>query len=143
MFEKLYGQDIYLDDTLQAAIAANGEAVLSDGVRTALQDIWLRLYTPYGTLFYDKNFGSRIHLFVKDENNPLNRAGLCAEVVRCLNEEPRIVFGTPTCEVLAWDPIEGITLGAGFELIDETHQFNLVFTVDSDLVMVINDVNPV
>ena len=141
MKEDLYGQDILLGDALQAVVAANGEAVLSDGLQTVLQDVKLRLFTPLGSLFYDVAFGSLIHEFVKDEDTELTRQALCAEVETRLNEEPRIVPETPQCEVLSWDP-DGVTLKASFLLIDETHPFNLVFRVGGDLTEVIADVNP-
>ncbi len=139
MNEELYGQDILLDSAMQATIAANGEAVLSDGLESVLQDIKLRLFTPLGSLFYDVGFGSLIHEFVKDEDTEFNRHSLAAEVETRLNEEPRIVPESPYCEVLTWDPT-GVTLRATFMLIDETHAFNLVLTISDDMEMVISDV---
>ena len=41
----LWGQDIALDDSGQARVAANGELLLTDGVETGVQDIRLRLFT--------------------------------------------------------------------------------------------------
>ena len=39
----LWGQDIALDGSGQARVAANGELVLTDGVDTGVQDIRLRM----------------------------------------------------------------------------------------------------
>lgn len=140
MYEDLYGQDIKLDDALQAAIAANGEAILADGVATVLQDIRLRLVTPLGTLFYDTAFGSLVYEYVKDENTPANRRGLAAEVAKRIDLDARVVPGSARCTIAAWDET-GITLTATFRLIGETHPYNLVITVDSDMEMVMNDVS--
>lgn len=57
----LWGQDIALDESGQAKIAASGELILTDGLETGLQDIRLRLFTRLGTLFYDEDFGSLLH----------------------------------------------------------------------------------
>ncbi len=140
MNEDIYGQDILLDDTLRAVVAANGEAVVSDGLQTVLQDIKLRLFTPLGSLFYDVNFGSLIHEFVQDEDGELARQALCAEVETRLNDEPRIVPESPYCEVVSWDP-NGVILKAAFRLIDETHPFNMVIQAGGDMEMVVNDVD--
>lgn len=139
MLEEIYGQDILLDSTGQAVILASGEAQLSDGIETVLQDIKLRLFTPYGSLFYDRLFGSYLIDFVKDENTESNRIAVTAEVKRCINREPRVRPGTVTCTLVSWDHT-GIVLRAVFSLIDVSHPFNMVITVDSDMEVVINDV---
>lgn len=126
---------------MQAAISANGEAVISTGIQTVLQDIKLRLFTPLGSLFYDSNFGSRIVEFVRDENTPFSRSALIAEVKKRIVLDPRVVQSSVKAEILSWD-LEGISVEAGFNLISETNPFNFVITVNSDLEMVIKDVNP-
>ena len=50
----IWGQDIALDASGQARVAANGELVLTEGVETGVQDVRIRLSTYLGTLFYDK-----------------------------------------------------------------------------------------
>lgn len=139
--EEIYGQDILLDSDNQALVAANGEAVVSDGIQTVLQDIKLRLFTPLGELFYDREFGSRIHEFVKDENTPATRMALVAEVARRIGLEPRVQLGTVRCRLLKWDP-EGVVLRADFYLIAVDHPFNLVIEIDESKALVIKDVNP-
>lgn len=141
MQEELCGEDILLDEAMQAVITANGEAAVSSGIETALQDIRLRLLTPLGSLFYDKEFGSEIINFVKEENTPGSRLALVAEVKRRVNMDPRVSFGTVTCEILSWDHT-GITLLTKFELIEEPNPFNLVIEIGADMEMVIKDVNP-
>jgi len=140
MREEIYGQDILLDEQLQAIVAANGEVMVADGIQTAVQDIRLRLSTPLGSLFYDRDFGSRIPDFFHAENTLGNRQALCVEVVRRLNLEPRVDTGTPTCKVMAWDYM-GVTLMATFNLIDEDHPYNLVIEINEDMEVVIKDVN--
>ncbi|MBW2599331.1 MAG: baseplate assembly protein [Deltaproteobacteria bacterium] len=141
MREEIYGQDILLDGNMQASLAATGEAVTSDGIQTVLQDIKLRLFTPLGSLFYDKEFGSRIIEFVKDENTMGNRLALIAEIKSCINAEPRVVPGKTQCKVESWDHT-GVVCEASFEIIDETHPFNLIIDINSDMEIVIKDVNP-
>lgn len=141
MREEVYGQDILLDETMQAVTAANGEAVVSDGIQTVLQDIRLRLFTPLGSLFYDRNFGSRITDFFHAENTLGNRQALVAEVTRRLNLEPRVEPGTATSTIMSWDHM-GITMTATFYLVEEDHPFNFVIEIDEDKEMIIKDVNP-
>ncbi len=68
MSNNLWGEDIVIDSTNSPKIASNGELLLTSDVDTPLQDIKLRLFTPLGSLFYDKNFGSLIHEFIFDDN---------------------------------------------------------------------------
>jgi hypothetical protein len=64
----IFGQDIKIDESGQALVAANGELILTAGVETGVQDVRLRLETPLGELFYDIDFGSLIHEFFLDES---------------------------------------------------------------------------
>ena len=138
---EIYGQDILLDEKMQALLAATGEPVTSDGIATVLQDIKLRLFTPLGGLFYDKDFGSELIKFVKDENTLGSRIALTAEIKMRINMEPRVVPGKTSCKILSWDNT-GVVCEAQFELIDATHPFNLIIKIESDKDMVIKDVNP-
>lgn len=139
---EIYGQDILLDEKMQALLAATGEPVTSAGTATVLQDIKLRLFTPLGGLFYDKNFGSELIKFIKDENTVSSRIALTAEVKMRINMEPRVIPGKTRCKILAWDHT-GVVCEAQFELIDVTHPFNLVIEMNSsNKDMVIKDVNP-
>lgn len=141
MKEEIYGQDILLGENMQAVTAATGEVVVSDGIQTALQDIKLRIFAPLGSLFYDKGFGSRLIEFVKDENSLANRLAVITEVKGCVNMEPRVAPGKTQCKIISWDHA-GIVCEASFELIDETHPFNLIIEINSDMEIVIKDVNP-
>ena len=141
-WDALCGQDILLDETMQPVVAANGELVLSTGRETVLQDIRLRFFIYLGELFYDAEFGSIIRDWVHDENTPLNRRSLCAEVVRRLHLDPRVAPGSGACSVAEWDE-NGITLNGSFRLIDETNTFNLVITMDDDITVIIDDIDPV
>lgn len=142
MSNELYGQDILLDDNLQAVVAANGDMVYTTGVQTVIQDIKLRLLTPMGSLFYDCDFGSGGIEFIKDENTLSNRLALAAEVERQVNKEQRVVVGSARAEILSWDH-KGVSISVNFNLIDEDHPFNLVILAgQSDkLDMVIKDVS--
>jgi hypothetical protein len=138
----LFGRDIKLGDDGRALVAANGELLLTDGAETGVQDIRLRLGTPLGELFYDIEFGSLVHEWYRDENTQGNRAGFEAEVVRRIEEDPRVTLGTVSCKVTTWNE-HGFTAQAAWEFIGEDHPFNLVISYDSDKKeMVIRDVNP-
>lgn len=139
--DEIFGQDIKLDGSGQALVAANGELVLTQGPETGSQDIRIRLFTPLGTLFYDKEFGSRIHEWIKDENSLSARMAFCAEVTRRIRLDPRVVFGSETCGILAWDHT-GIQAGVSWRFIDVDHIFNLVIETNSNMEMVVKDVNP-
>ncbi|NDY73990.1 baseplate assembly protein [Desulfobacter hydrogenophilus] len=136
-----FGQDIRLDENMQAMVAANGELYLTDGVDTGCQDIKLRLFTPLGSLFYDNAFGSKVYLWVKDENHLAGRLAFCGEVVRRMRMDPRVVPGSEACSILSWDHT-GITAAVSWRFIDVTHAQNLVIEVGTDnMEMVIKDVS--
>ena len=99
----LWGQDIALDESGQARIAASGELILTDGVETGLQDIRLRLFTRLGTLFYDDEFGSLVHDWILEESTEATRAAFCSEVVMRVEADPRVALGSVSCSVLLWD----------------------------------------
>jgi hypothetical protein len=137
----LFGQDIKLDASGQALVAANGELLLTVGVETGVQDVCLRLWTPLGELFYDVEFGTLIHEWYRDENSQSSRMAFEAEVERRIEEDPRVVLGTVSCSITHWDET-GFTASAQWEFIGEDHPFNLVISYNSDkLEMVIKDVN--
>jgi hypothetical protein len=140
--DDVFGQDIKLGTDGQALVAANGELILTVGVETGLQDIRLGLQQPLGELFYDSEFGSLIHLWMKEENTGSNRAGLVAEVETRIENDPRVKLGSITCSVLKWDET-GIDLQASFEFITEDQPYNLVVSYDAEKKeMVVKDVNP-
>jgi len=138
----IFGQDIALDESMQARVAANGELVLTVGTETGLQDVKLRLFTYLASLFYDKNFGSLLPDWIYEDNTEENRIGFAAEVKRRLNLDPRIQPGTVSCSVTDWDETS-IQAEASFDFIDTDHTENLVITVDKPKKeMVIKDVDP-
>ncbi len=126
---------------MQAVVAANGELCLTDGVETGCQDIKLRLFTPLGGLFYDREFGSKIHLWIKDENFLSARLAFCGEVVRRLRMDPRVIVGSESCSIRTWDST-GISADVSWRFIDVDHVLNLVIEMGTDnMEMVIKDVN--
>jgi phage baseplate assembly protein W len=139
--EEIYGQDIKLDENMQALVAANGELLLTDGPETGSQDIKLRLFTPLHELFYDKDFGSLLHQWIQEENTLTTRMAFEAEVLRRVRIDSRVVVGSESCTILAWDN-QGIKASVSWQFIDTTHPFNLVLEVGTDKEMVIKDVNP-
>lgn len=139
--EEIFGQDIRLDENMQAMVAANGELYLTEGVDTGCQDIKLRLFTPLGGLFYDKEFGSKIHLWVKDENFLSARLAFCGEVVRRLRLDTRVVVGSEACSIRTWDHT-GISADVSWRFIGVDHPLNLVIEMGTgNMEMVIKDVN--
>lgn len=142
---ELFGSDIALDSSFEPRIAANGELLLAHGVDTANQDIMLRLYTPLGELFYDKGFGSLIHLFVQEDSTPEVRAALCAEVARRIGMDPAVIVGSVSCAVLSWSE-KLVTLQAAYQLIAEDHPRNLVLRLGTEAgdmtAEVLSDVDP-
>ena len=138
----IYGQDILLDEKMQPKIAANGEALLTDGPQSVVQDIRLHLWIGREGLFFDTSWRAYVLDFIKDENPAANRMALCAEVARRIHDDQRVVPGSASCTVIVWDHT-GISLAAEFMLIGEDHPFNLVVEAGGDKTeMVIKDVNP-
>ncbi|WP_294622871.1 baseplate assembly protein [uncultured Bilophila sp.] len=137
----LWGQDIALDESGQAKIAASGELILTDGLETGLQDIRLRLFTRLGTLFYDEDFGSLLHDWILEESTEANRAAFCSEVVMRVEADPRVELGSVSCSVLLWDERQ-LTARVRWTFIGEDHPLNLVLQIDkSTQTAVIQDVH--
>jgi len=138
----IFAQDIALDTSGQAKVAANGELMLTTGPQTGVQDIRLRLDTYIESLFYDKGYGSTLRDWVMDENTELARIGFAAEVKRRIGEDPRVSAGSASCSVTQWDEL-GIRADASWRFIDSDHVFNLVIETDaSKKEMVIRDADP-
>jgi phage baseplate assembly protein W len=140
--DDIFGQDIKLDATMQAVVAANGELVLTTGAETGVQDIRIRLFTPLGSLFYDTEWGSLVHNWFLEENSESARMGFEAEMARRVRTDPRVQLGSVSCTVTAWDE-NGIAASLSFTFIEEDHPYNLVITLDSEKKeLVISDVRP-
>lgn len=139
--EDIFGQDIKLDANGQAMVAANGELVLTEGAETGVQDIQIMLETPLGSLFYDKDFGSLVHHWKKEENTLSNRMGFEAEVKRRINSDSRVRFGSASCKIRSWDE-NGIIADATWQFIENNHVYNFVIQTGDSMEMVMKDVNP-
>jgi hypothetical protein len=138
----IFAQDIALDASGQAKVAANGELVLTTSPQTGVQDIRLRLDTYIESLFFDKGYGSTLRDWVMEENTELARIGFAAEVKRRIGEDPRVSVGSAYCSVTQWDEL-GIRADASWRFIDSAHVFNLVIEADhSKKEMVIRDADP-
>jgi len=141
--DDIFGQDIKIDNDLQAVAAANGElALTNDGPETGCQDIRLRLFTRFGELFYDIEFGSLIHDWIREESTLATRMAFEVEIQRRVQADPRVQVGSVLCSIDTWDET-GITATVSWQFIDEDHPFNLVIEYNSEkMEMVIKDVNP-
>ena len=137
----LWGQDIALDDSGQAKVAANGELVLTSGVETGVQDIKLRLFTRLGALFYDLDFGSLISDWFYEDSTATTRAAFLAEVTMRVEEDPRVVVGSVKSSYLAWDE-KSLTVAVEWRFINEEQPLNLVLQADKSVrELVIKDGN--
>lgn len=137
----LWGQDIALDDAGQARVAASGELILTEDVETGVQDIRLRLFTRQGSLFYDREFGSRIYDWILEESTAQTRAAFVCEVVRCIEGDPRVVIGSVSCSVAKWDERELYAVAA-WRFVDVDHPLNLVLQANKAVKeLVIKDVD--
>ena len=137
----LWGQDIALDDSGQAKVAANGELVLTSGVETGVQDIKLRLFTRLGALFYDLDFGSLISDWFYEDSTATTRAAFLAEVTMRVEEDPRVVVGSVKSSYLAWDE-KSLTVAVEWHFINEDQPLNLVLQADKSVrELVIKDGN--
>lgn len=127
-----WGQDIALDDSGQAKVAANGELVLTSGVETGVQDIKLRLFTRLGALFYDLDFGSLISDWFYDDSTSTTRAAFLAEVTMRVEEDPRVVVGSVKSFFLAWDE-KSLTVAVEWRFIGSDQPLNLVLQADKSV----------
>jgi len=136
--EQLFGQDIMIDGDLDAALSASGEMILTTGERAALQDIKARVETPIGGLFYDQAFGSRLVLNLYDEITAAVRQMIVLELEEVIENDPRVVMGSVTAEVVSWDH-RSVTVQTSFSLIGEQNTYNLVVEVGQNTVRVLDD----
>lgn len=138
----LWGQDIALDASGQALVAANGELVLTDHVPTGVQDIRLRLFTRLGSLFYDTGFGSLIHDWILEESTPETRAALCAEVIMRVEQDPRVIVGSVSASILKWDE-KAVVCAVSWRFIAVDQPLNLVWQADKlTKELVLSDADP-
>lgn len=139
---ELWGNDIALDPSGQALVAANGEFILTDGVDTGLQDIRLRLFTRLGTLFYDVEFGSLIHDWILEESTPENRSAFTAEVTMRVECDPRVVVGSVRTDIMQWDE-RSLYAVVQWHFIGEDQPQNLVLQADKAIgSLLISDTKP-
>ena len=138
MSADIWGQDISLDASGQARVAANGELVLTEGVDTGVQDIRIRLSTYLGTLFYDKTFGCLLPDWFYEESTASSRAALCSELVMRTEEDPRVTPGSVSASILKWDDRR-----VSWRFIGEDSPLNLVLQADkSTRELVVRDASP-
>lgn len=128
----LWGQDISLDESGQARVAANGELVLTQGVETGVQDIKFRLFTRLGALFYDLDFGSLISDWFYEDSTATTRTAFLAEVTMRVEEDPRVVVGSVKSFFLAWDE-KSLTVAVKWRFIGSDQQLNLVLQADKSV----------
>ena len=138
----LWGQDIALDETGQALVAANGELVLTEDVATGVQDIRLRLFTYLGSLFYDTGFGSLLFDYVKEESTQETRAAFVAEVTMRVELDPRVVPHTVKTSILMWDERQ-LVASVRWRFTDHDQPFNLVMQLNKETKeLIVKDANP-
>lgn len=138
----LWGQDIALDSSGQARVAANGELVLTDGVDTGVQDIRIRLSTYLGSLFYDTTFGSLLPDWFYEESTEASRAALCSELVMRTEEDPRVMPGSVSASILNWNE-KSVRVRVSWRFMDEDSPLNLVLQADkSTRQLVVEDASP-
>lgn len=128
----LFGQDIRIDmSTFQPVVAADGSLQLTDGEATGVQDVWLRLATVHEHLFYDRTYGSLIHEWVLDESTPSRRLALEVEIVSRVRLDPRVIPGSVSCKIKAWDT-ESISLELKYTFTGSDNPQLIVLRVSKD-----------
>lgn len=132
----LWGQDISLDESGQARVAANGELVLTQGVETGVQDIKFRLFTRLGALFYERDFGSLLYDWVYEDSTEVTRAAFLAEVTMRVEEDPRVVVGSVKSVILKWDE-KSLLVSVSWRFVDVDHALNLVVQADKSVKMLV------
>lgn len=125
----IYGTDIKITPDMEISTSANGEIMFVDETDTVEQDIFLRLSTYYGSLFYDSEYGSYLYDFIKEEDSEDTRFALLDETERRTEADPRVVLGSVEASVLSWD-LETIKISVSFRLIDTDNIFNLILALD-------------
>jgi phage baseplate assembly protein W len=136
----IFGQDIKIDNSGNIEVTASGEVLLTEGVETGLQDIKIMLETPLGSLFYDSEFGSTVYKYISCENTPDMRLSFCADIKRYIETDSRVIYNSANCKVQSWNE-KGVTLMASFAFSETKSVHNLIMTINSDMEMVIQDVN--
>lgn len=127
----IYGTDLLYKNG-EMNFAANGEALLVHEADTVVQDIMIRLSTYRGTLFYNQDYGSYLMDYILDEDTEDTRLAICDEIVRRVEEEPRVKIGSVTAKIVAWN-IGSITAELSFALAGTESTYNLVLSIDKKL----------
>ena len=83
----MFGTDI---KGIEPAILNTGELELVHEDDSVIQDIVLRLKTPFGGLFYDESFGSHLISFIKEDDTDMTRRRIETEIKRCIQTDSRI-----------------------------------------------------
>lgn len=128
------GFDARLDaPTGDFVLPPSGDIYPVDGEKLVLQDVWMRLVTPRGSLWCHPTYGVDLYDYLHAEDSHLNRMGIRAAVREELLKEPRVVpesieVKTPTMrdrdhiEVEVSFIIEGLSNRQNFVLgYDLTH----------------------
>lgn len=123
MGEKHLGVDIGFDEDFITLPTGDVETV--DGRKCLLQDIRHRLITPRGDLWAHPEYGVRVYEFLQDEDTEINRLDLQQMIAGEIEQDPRVVPGSASVEVISWDR-DRIRLRATFQPVDDGNPINLV-----------------
>ena len=131
MVEDYLGTDAYLDTTTGDIVPlARGDIHSIDGNRLVLQDIWLRLVTPRGSLWCHPSYGIDIYDYLHAEDSRLNRMGLRAAVTEEIIKDPRVVPESIDVQIPEWKERYCVDVEISFEIVGETNRQNFVLGYD-------------
>lgn len=129
MPEMIYGTDIKIVD---GELQINTEDFdLVSGVETGVQDVIQRLSTPKGSLFYAKEYGSRLHEFIQASKDNFTIKEFVVEIKTVLKEDPRV--DNESITVTIGDATDGFYASVTFRFLDDDNSHNLVVSADKDL----------
>lgn len=90
MSNTIYGTDLWLDDTGDIVVLANGDLAYVSGLDNLDQTITNLLNCPQGWLFEEPDYGSRLEKYWGKPNTPQTRYAAARDMQEALMADPRI-----------------------------------------------------
>lgn len=98
--------------------------------KLVLQDVWLRLVTPRGSLWCHPEYGIDIYDYLHAEDNHINRMGIRAAVREEVMKDPRVIPESVDVKYPVFCDVDSIEVEVSFEIEGVTNRQNFILGYD-------------